>query len=455
MTPLRLALVALAASALLLAGASTATAAVSVSVTGDQGLRIAVSGGNATEVGVRPNSDGTKLEVTEQSSQMVPGSGCIQVDSTNPQRFRCNRPPLNFVTFIGGTARDKLFVAPGSGDCLCAGGTGNDELTTADGADLVEGAEGTDVIDTGAGGDLLRGGSDNDILTGGPGTDRAEGNDGSDIFAMGGLPDGNRDELDGGSGRDEVSYGARRAKVIVTLGNDLFDDGAPIISLFSSENDNARAGSETVTGGTGPDELSTRNFNATLIGGAGDDRLQGADGGDTLRGDTGSDAMLGGLGSDTLMARDAIDDQVNSAMSCGGGTDILDADVRDDDTRPLPVDCEQVSQGMVGETRNVVIRYARRSRRGRLRIGLRCSRRTRNGCRGRLRVGVLRRSGRRTRVGFGRSVRYRVRRGRSKVVVARVRGRRTPRRGTRVRVFSREGGTLGPRTTFRTLRIRR
>ena len=165
--------------------------------------------------------------------------------------------------------------------------------------------------------------------------------------------------------------------------------------------------------------------------------------------------MFAGFGADTLLARDAIDDQANQAIQCGSGSDVLDADVRDDDTRPLPIDCEQVSQGMVGETRNVVIRYARRSRRGRLKIGLRCPRRTRNGCRGRLRVGVLRRTRGRLRVRFGRSARYRIRRGRSKVVVARVRGRRTPRRGTRVRVYSRERGRLGPRTTFRTLRVRR
>ena len=99
MTSLRALFVAIAATALLLVGASTATAAVTVGVTSDQGLRIGVSGGSATEIGVRPTSDGTKIDVTEQSAQMVLGSGCVQVDSANPQRFRCNRPPLNFVTF--------------------------------------------------------------------------------------------------------------------------------------------------------------------------------------------------------------------------------------------------------------------------------------------------------------------------------------------------------------------
>ena len=104
--------------------------------------------------------------------------------------------------------------------------------TTADGADLVDGGSGADLIDAGAGGDVVRGGDGDDTLTGGPGTDRENGDAGNDVFRMGSPPDGNRDDLFGGAGRDEVDYGSRRAKVNVTLG-DTFDDGAPTIGFLT------------------------------------------------------------------------------------------------------------------------------------------------------------------------------------------------------------------------------
>lgn len=50
----RLALALGALCALAAASAPAASAAVSVSVTGDQGLRIGVSGASQTEIGVRP-----------------------------------------------------------------------------------------------------------------------------------------------------------------------------------------------------------------------------------------------------------------------------------------------------------------------------------------------------------------------------------------------------------------
>lgn len=454
----RLALALVALCALAAASAPAASAAVFVSVTGDQGLRIAVSGGNQTEIGVSPTSDGTKLDVTEQSAQMVPGSGCVQVNSANPQRFRCNRPPLNFLTFVGGTVRDRLFVSPGSGDCDCSGGAGNDELRGADGADLIDGGAGADVVTGGDGDDVLRGGDGDDALTGGFGTDDASGGNGDDFFGMGLTPDGPGDVLRGEDGRDEVSYGSRRTAVRVRS-DAIADDGAPPARLTPGEADLVSTDIEVITGGTAADDLSGFERPVTLNGGAGNDRLTGGLSGDVLTGGTGSDVMSGRQGSDVLNARDAIDDQTTDQLSCGSEfgfvTDTLDADVRDDDTRALPEDCELVSQGMVGEHPNVVIRFARRGRGGRLRIGLRCPRKTRNGCTGRLAVGHVGGKGTRTRIRYGTRVRYRIRRGRGRTIVARVPGRVTPRRGAKVRVRSAERGRLGPRTTFTTLKVGR
>jgi hypothetical protein len=449
----RLALALVALCSLAAASAPAASAVVSVSVTGDQGLRIAVSGSNLTEIGVSPTSDGAKLDVTEQSAQMVAGSGCVQVDSANPQRFRCNRPPLNFLTFVGGTGRDRLFVSPGSGDCDCSGGAGNDELRGADGADLIDGGAGADVVTTGDGDDVLRGGDGNDTLTGGFGTDQTSGGNGDDFFAMGGVPDGPGDVVRGEGGRDEVSYGSRRTAVRVTS-DAVADDGAPPVFFTPGEADLVSTDVEVITGGTAADNLSGSERPVTLKGGAGNDTLTGGLSGDLLVGGTGSDVMSGKQGNDVLNARDAIDDQINDRLSCGSEsgfvTDTLDADVHDDDTRALPEDCEAVSQGMVREHPNVVVRFARRARGGRLRIGLRCPRKTRNGCAGGLAVGTV--SGE-SRVRYGPRVRYRIRRGSGSTVVARVRGRSTPRRGAKVRVRSAERGQLGPRTTFKTLEV--
>jgi len=453
---LALALVALCAPAA--ASAPAASAAVSVSVTGDQGLRISVSGASQTEIGVRPTSDGTKLEVTEQSAQMVLGSGCVQVDSANPQRFRCNRPPLNFLTFVGGTGRDRLFVSPGSGDCDCSGGAGNDELRGADGADLIDGGSGADVVAAADGDDVLRGGDGNDAITGGFGTDQASGGNGDDFFAMGGIPDGPGDVLRGEDGRDEVSYGSRRTAVRVTSDASA-NDGAPPVFFTPGEADLVSTDIEVLTGGTAADTLSGFERAVTLNGGAGNDTLTGGLSGDLLIGGTGSDVMSGKQGNDVLNARDAIDDQITDQLSCGSEfgfvTDTLDADVRDDDTRALPEDCETVSQGMVGEHPNVVIRFARRGGSGRLMIGLRCPRKTRNGCAGRLAVGRVGGKGTRIRIRYGARVRYSIRRGRGGTVLAPVRGGVTPRRGAEVRVRSAERGQLGPRTTFKTLKVRR
>lgn len=428
------------------AGAPPASAAVSVSVTSDQGLRISASGSSATEISVRPFDSGSKLDVTEQSAQMVAGSGCTQVDSANPQRLRCNRPSLNFVTFTGGSGVDKLSVLAGSGDCSCFGNAGNDELRSANGADLIDGGTGEDFISASVGDDVIRGGDGGDVLIGGLGTDDAFGGSGNDVFDMGTVEDGTGDDVFGENDRDLVSYGGRRSRVVVNI-DTVAGDGAPGIGLIG-ENDFIHAGTEEIRGGSGPDEL-TNGF--ALFGGPGDDRLRVrstftslADGG------TGSDVMIGGAFHDILLARDAIDDQVHGALSCGGSdVDTLQADIHDDDTRPLPTDCETIDFGMVGEDPAVHVRFARRGREG-LTIGLRCAKKTRKGCAGKLAVGRLSDGN----VRFGKRVGYELARGRRGTVTARVRGDGTPRRGAKIRVRASERGRLGPRMRFQTLTVR-
>ena len=202
---------------------------------------------------------------------------------------------------------------------------------------------------------------------------------------------------------------------------------------------------ENARGGVGDDDLVGNALQNSLTGGGGDDRLRGGSNADVLDGGLGSDRFEGESGNDVLLARDAEDDQVRDVLSCGTGTDSLQADVRDDDTRALPTDCETASQGMVRELPNVRILSARSAAGGSLDVRLRCPRGTRNGCAGTLAAGPARGRGR-----FGAETRYRVARGRSKTV----RIRAAARRGARVRLRSEEKGRLGPRTTLRTLTVR-
>ena len=216
------------------------------------------------------------------------------------------------------------------------------------------------------------------------------------------------------------------------------------------EGDNIGNFVENVTGGAGGDVIVGNSNANTLVGGGGDDTIRGGSNEDTLDGGLGSDLLQGDDGGDLIRARDSVDDQVRGAIDCGAGFDTLDADVRDDDTRAIQLNCDSVSQGMVGELPNVRIRSVRRSGGRTLKVRLQCPRRTRNGCRGRLSAASPRKRAR-----FGRSTRYRIRRGRSKVVRIRVRRSSQARRGGKVRIRSVERGRLGRRTTFRTLKVRR
>jgi len=152
--------------------------------------------------------------------------------------------------------------------------------------------------------DQLLGGGLDDVLT-----------DGDVDGAVGDAAPG-ADLLDGGSGRDEVSYRRRVAPVAVSIGDSL-PDGQ------SGEGDVLR-GFEDVTGGAGPDRLTGDDGVSTLLGGGGSDVLIGRGGdvrgsGDRLAGGSGSDRLSGGEGPDTLNGGAGRD-----CLSCGRGIDIVD-----------------------------------------------------------------------------------------------------------------------------------
>ncbi len=94
------------------------------------------------------------------------------------------------------------------------------------------------------------------------------------------------------------------------------------------------AGNDTLRGLAGPDRLDGGKGADILKGGPGNDNLNGGAGNDNLDGGAGVDHVLGGPGRDTIAVRDGVRDFVG----CGGGADVVIADLLDS----VPADCETV-----------------------------------------------------------------------------------------------------------------
>jgi Ca2+-binding RTX toxin-like protein len=182
------------------------------------------------------------------------------------------------------------------------GGSGDDVLTGNGLSNQIDGNAGNDDIAGGSAGSCS---SDIDSLNGGLG---------DDTFQMGPVPNC-ADLLDGGAGRDTVSYELRGAGVAVTL-NGLAEDG-------DSENDNVKTGIEVVLGGDGGDVITGSTANEELHGGPGIDVLRGGVGNDTLIGGPGNDHLFGEVGDDFIDEASAIDTAYDDDFNTFGGADII------------------------------------------------------------------------------------------------------------------------------------
>ena len=278
---------------------------------------------------------------------------------------------------VGGAGNDILrggdgndIILGGAGNDQISGGAGDDRLFGDDGNDTIFGDDGNDQISGGSGNDALFGGAGNDIISGDAGDDTIEGNDGDDRLAGG---DGNdvisggdgNDSIDGGkgsdflldgAGQDTVSGGEGDDHVVVALDGDrdTYEGGAgaDTLDLSLTEHgvdvdlaqgsadgceigDNAVAGFEAVTGGSGADTLAGSNAGETLAGGAGDDRIDGHGGDDVLDGGSGDDVLHDGAGRDTVTAGDGNDvvhaaaDGDDDFYDGGNGSDTLDYSASD------------------------------------------------------------------------------------------------------------------------------
>jgi Ca2+-binding RTX toxin-like protein len=207
------------------------------------------------------------------------------------------------------------------------GGSGNDHLTGtaadnylygADGDDVLSGLGGNDYLQGGADDDTLHGGADEDSLYGGMGDDVVYGDAGGDGLNSENVVDGN-DEFHGGTGRDQISYYYRTAKVWIRIGGSAEGELVELDSIASDV--------ENATGGGGNDYITGTNANNylygyagadTILGGAGVDGVNGGIGGDDLTGGDGYDYVYGNEDNDVLHLTDGGSDYAD----CGTGTDV-------------------------------------------------------------------------------------------------------------------------------------
>jgi hypothetical protein len=423
------------------------------------GMNVVDDPGNAAHLVVTGGTQNNHVGLrSNNAAPLTAGSGCLQVSATE---VTCFASGPRIVTADLGDGDDRL----GHGFGVVNGSF----IRGGDGNDTIDGADQADSLDGGAGADRLQGASGDDVLNGGPGddvfltnhletgNDVKNGGDGNDRIIA--SRDPGNDVYTGGAGVDLLDFSDASAGVSVSLDGEA-DDGP------AGETDNAGTDIENIKGGRGNDTLVGNSARNLIEGFAGNDTLRGGSpppsrtsftiigfvGDDTLDGGIGSDVMQGEGGDDRMLARDAIDDQVTAAMSCGAGNDRLDTDLAEDDTRPLPADCESIDQGAINEGANVRIASRRlRVSGGTVRARLRCPRSVRIGCRGRLAASAPNRAGLR---GLGRRTRYRIRRGRSALVeislpAALERAADRRRRPVPARVVSLETGEHGDKTTVR------
>jgi Ca2+-binding RTX toxin-like protein len=241
---------------------------------------------------------------------------------------------------IGGRANDYISAAPTvtstgtitPGSVTLDGNAGNDTLIGTNGGDSTVPTPNSVLLGR-DGNDSLVGGSKNDIFDGGGGNDTFKGNDGNDTLLAG----PGADFMSGGGGSDLISYVNAPAGVVVTLNDNLANDGAPANATtgFPGEHDNTQSDIERIAGTrfndklTGTDSANTiggGDGNDTIYGQGGNDLLEGGNGNDILHGGAGNDSIYGSAGNDSLYGEDGNDwlyskDTIKDIVDGGGGTE--------------------------------------------------------------------------------------------------------------------------------------
>jgi len=205
---------------------------------------------------------------------------------------------------VGGSADDVLRGAAGADNM--ASGEGQDRLYGGTGVDWLDGDAGDDRLFGGAGDDLLSGGPGRDVLNGQAGADQMIGGPGNDRYFVDSLADTLIEQADEGSDRvySDINF---------TLAAD-FED-----LVLRGELDLIGTGNLSANrlyGNSGANSLHGLGGNDRLLGRDGDDLLFGGAGQDVLNGGTGSDRLIGGAGDDRYYV-DAVSDRVIEGPDAG------------------------------------------------------------------------------------------------------------------------------------------
>jgi Ca2+-binding RTX toxin-like protein len=225
---------------------------------------------------------------------------------------------VSIESVIGTGFDDSIFGT--YGDNYIEGGAGNDSLMGRGGADYIDGGEGDDVIgsfglfnsEIGVGAVLI-GGVGNDRIQSNDMGDTMLGGEGDDSFEL--FPLGDHDVIDGGAGRDVLTFYNAPAGVGVTV--DLSNTGAQEVTsgyfltmqsvevvIGDSYGDRLKgdANANTLIGGGGDDDLTAVGGGDVLDGGDGDDQLHASQvgAGDYLSGGAGEDVFFTQFGATTL-----------------------------------------------------------------------------------------------------------------------------------------------------------
>ncbi len=180
-----------------------------------------------------------------------------------------------------------------------------------------------------------------DTINAGEGSDFVDAGGGDDLVIVDGTFSGD-DTLDGGAGNDTLSLdpGDNR-NLSVNMATGVVDDGLAGTQQFTNfESVVTGDGSDSVTGTSAADVISTQRGNDTVLGGGGSDILFGGAGSDRLEGGDGDDRLEGGDGDDTLIAGNntgsgdtllggvgddyLVDSFGNAVLDGGAGTDVFE-----------------------------------------------------------------------------------------------------------------------------------
>ena len=461
--------------------APTAGATIRVTSTATDGLVITdLSGTFSDAVVIRfvSTDQGLRWEVSKTTScgtlcldlaRYEPGAGCTEVSGQVVcQRLRA-KVTLNLaggddamsVATASLPITDPIVVNGGAGNDTASGALGGDTLNGGPGSDSLAGKAGNDALVGEAGddrlfgedgSDTLQGGDGNDLMSLFTGADVAEGGAGADRFDLATRERDERDQVNGGTGGDSVTYtslfgdASRRTAMRIIEANLETLAG----QKDTTENDVLRS-IESYEGGLDEDIITGAvSSNASnYLGGGDDDTLFGSSAANTLTGGAGTDFLDGNGGDDVLdgKAGEGSTADGDLLIDCGAGfNDLAVIDLKDDQR---PKGCETIERAPANETPHARPRTGRVTRvaRGRVRIRVTCPRTQRGRCSGRVALRIGRASSKRAR--------FSIRRGGSKRVAVRLGrlGRRVGRR-TVAQLVSSERGKIGPKTITRRVVLR-